>query len=105
MIASINFNPKKYYKKFADDTSFLIYRHQDDYRDYSIVFNKELKTYLYDFADFIDHNDNDFVPMSERPESTKHSAKYGYWASSANQEIPMALHKFVNEILDELGWL
>ena len=104
IVLSFNYEPEKCYRKFLDNEDMLIYRYQSDYYDCEIIFDKRDKGYYFHTLEWQNNDEGNFVPMGERgSEWLKHCARYGHW-QKIDVSITLELHKFVNEIIKELGW-
>lgn len=85
--------------------SFLLYKFATDYDEALVHFDLELKRYYVTWSMFVDHHDQVFVPMSERPQNIKHSAKYGNWQADVINEVDIRLHNAIHQQMIELGWI
>ena len=85
--------------------SFLVYKYESDYEEIWVNFNFEIKTHCVSYHRFIDNNERVFVPMSERPQNIKHSARYGYWQAEIYNDIGIRLHNAIHQQMIELGWI
>lgn len=81
------------------------YAYRDDRTQVDIHFDKEHKTYWVMCSVWRDNEEGNMVPMSQRPNSTKHSSAYGRWtASQVFVDIPLRLHCFITKNIKQLGW-
>lgn len=84
-----------------------IYRLRDDYKDYSIHFNKDLKSFYYHCSMFLFKDQKTWEEMKAnnefRDDFDKHCATYGHWTPCCHS-IGIELLKAINEKVKELGW-
>ena len=95
------------YDKTLNNEDTEIYRLKDNYRDYSIYFDKKLKRFNYNCLMFIFKDQATWEAMKKnnefRNDFDKHCSKFGYWGSFPNN-IDMELLQAINEKVKELGW-
>lgn len=91
--------------KTLDNDDIVIYRLKDDYRDYSIHFDKKLKRFHYTCSHSIFNDQATWEAMNKnnefRDDFDKYCSKYGYWGSFPN-DIGMELLQAINEKCKEL---
>lgn len=85
--------------------SSLVYKFTTDYDEVSVHFNLELKNYFAAWYRWVDKTDMVFVPMNERPQNIKHSAKYGHWQCDIDYCFDSKLHSAIHQQMIELGWI
>lgn len=94
--------------KTLNNDDIEIYRLKDDYKDYSIHFDKRLKSFHYSCSMFIFNDQATWETMKKnnefRNDFDKHCSKYGYWGSFSN-DIGMELLQAINQKCKELGWI
>lgn len=83
---------------------FLLYKYESDYDAIFVYFDLLKKTYYTSWSRFVDNREGVFVPMNERPQNIKHSARYGHWQMEAYHEINVKLHNAIHQQMIELGW-
>lgn len=93
------------FKLYDSREEYLLYKYETDYEEIFVWFDFPKKTYRVDWHRFVDNNEIVFVPMSERPQNTKHSAKYGHWQAEMYYEIDVKLHNAIHQQMQELGWI
>lgn len=90
------------YDEFFDGT--FSFRKKDDYLDKNVYFYPEFKAFRVDDCEWYDaRNQSGWIPMEEREESVKHSARYGLWGEHTGY-IDQKLHSAIIEVLNSLGW-
>lgn len=85
--------------------TLLLYQYKTDYEEITVHFNLENKSYYATYSRFIDNNERCFIPMSERPQNTKHSCYYGHWQVEMWHEVDIAQHNAIHQQMIELGWI
>lgn len=93
------------FKLYNSGEDFLLYKYETDYDEVFIRFDLSKKTYRVDWHRFVDNDEMVFVPMSERPQNIKHSAKYGHWQAEMYYEIDIRQHEAIHQQMRELGWI
>lgn len=110
MIAGVNIQPETYYKVKRDDKHYLILAYEDDFRHYTIFFNKDNRTYDCKFSHWVELSDRDRLSTEptiddnyDIPLGAKRSSYNGVWRR-AQYDINVELHEFIDNKLKELGW-
>lgn len=93
------------FKLYDSGEYFLLYKYETDYVKVLVYFDLQQKTYYTTWSRFIDNNKQAFVPMAQRPQNTKHSAKYGHWQAEMYHEINVKQHEAIHQQMLELGWI
>lgn len=93
------------FKLHNSSESFLLYKFATDYDEILVHFDLELKRYYASWSRFIYNHEPMFVPMNERPQHLKHSAKYGHWQAEMITTIDVRLHNAIHQQMIELGWI
>lgn len=93
------------FKLYNSGENFLLYKFETDYDQVFIRFDLGLKTYNAEWYMFVDNNELTFVPMNERPQNIKHSAKYGHWQRKMTYDINIKLHTAIHRQMTEFGWV
>ena len=93
------------FKQLNWNDNFLLYEYATDYEQVVVCFDLQKQTYYTTYSRFVDDGEHAFVPMSERPQNTKHSCFYGHWQAEMWHEIGAGLHKAIHQQLIELGWI
>ena len=83
----------------------LLYQYKTDYEELTVCFDLENESYHATYSRWVDNNERSFVPMSERPQNTKHSAYYGHWQAEMWHEIGIKEHNAIHQQMVELGWI
>lgn len=101
---------KEMFKKLGFDLynasdSALLYKYETDYEGIVVYFDLQKKTYHSNWSIFVDNGAGTLIPMAERPQNVKHSAKYGYWQIETYHEIDIELHNAIHQQMIELGWI
>ena len=89
---------------YNSSDSFLLYKFATDYDEMLVHFDLELKTYYTTWSRFVDNKEGAFVPMAQRPQNIRHSARYGHWQAEIITTIDIRLHNAIHQQVIELGW-
>lgn len=93
------------FKLCASSETALLYQYKTDYEEVTVHFDLENKSYHATYSRWVDNSERAFVPMSERPQNTKHSCYYGHWQAEMWHEIDIAQHNAIHQQMIELGWI
>lgn len=94
------------FQLYNSGEDFLLYKHENDYNKIFIRFDLCLKTYHAEWYVFVDNkNEPAFLPMRERPQHIKYSAKYGHWQREEPYCIDIKLHNAIHSQMAELRWV
>lgn len=93
------------FKLCSSNETALLYQYKTDYEEITVHFDLENKSYHATYSRFIDNSERAFVPMSERPQNTKHSAYYGHWQAEMWHVVDIAQHNAIHQQMTELGWI
>lgn len=93
------------FKLHNSSNSFLLYKFATDYDEIIVYFDLKKRTYYTNWSRFVDKNEQTFVPMEKRPQSTKHSCYYGHWQAEMYNEINIEQHNAIHQQMIELGWI
>ena len=93
------------FKLYDSCESSLLYKYETDYDEAIVYFDLLNNRYYTHWSRFVDNNEQTFVPMEKRPESTKHSCTYGHWQVETDHEIDVKLHNAIHQQMVELGWI
>lgn len=80
------------FKLHNSSGSFLLYKFATDYDEIVVRFDLLMQTYHTTWSRFIDKNEQAFVPMTERLQNIKYSAKYGRWQAQMWHNIDVIVH-------------
>lgn len=89
------------FKLIDFNKKYIVYRLKNDYEDYAIIFNLNMKNYDVYFYNWWDNDVGNSVPMHERTEALKHCAKYGHW-QAVHLAMPFELHYAISKQIEEL---
>ena len=93
------------FKLYSTTESKILYKYETDYEEIVVFFDLENKSYYTTYSRFIDNNERAFVPMSERPQNTKHSCYYGHWQAEMWHDVDIKQHNAIHQQMIELGWI
>lgn len=93
------------FELYSSTKSVMLYKYATDYEEIVVFFDLENRTYYASYSRWVDNSERTFVPMSERPQNTKHSAYYGHWQTESWHNVDIEQHNAIHQQMIELGWI
>lgn len=90
--------------KISEDSRAVTYGYKTDYEDFSIHFDKEMKSVDIWYQQWVFNDEPSLIPQWEKETDNfiKHSAKYGRWQSQTLVTISAKDIEWINEKCKEL---